>query len=773
MVLWKSANEKNDGEDIYASRYQNGKWSKPYILKSVNGNNVSVPSGSIENDGTVSISYGYTESSSGIAYTVTETINDQTDISLDNISIVQENVKPSANLDFDICVSNRGNTDISSFNFTVLDTDGNTVKENTTVSLDIGVGETISHSIQNVFTVPEDMTGLKEYRVFISVDGEAEETKLDNENTFSIGYTDISVKEIGKYMIAGDSYMSLQVSNESAFPSEETRVKILADSMDGLIIYDKLIGTLEAGEDKIYNVNVEQLSNSSIAYLVTSSSSEELSSYNNTELVVANPSADRSAETVRYNFSITAQEGGKIVCETNETYRAGEEINIKAEFAEGYEEKGYTFKGWYANAGSFADASSLETVFTMPDQNVVVTAGFVRNQNTGIYIDSSYNNLAESSDLLLYVNGSNVKQADNTRINFKQGTYYTKLTASKITTVNNKGKTKTKNGKLIAGITSSSNTPSIVKGKIVDTEAAKIAKASISKGKIKVTAKGQPGVVYLWIMDTGDEHASVYARMTVKAAPSKVQIFSKSSSDEEFSSDNKSIYKKDTLEIGNQLRLYLYPTYKLNKVFTQTKDSSFSISVNDKAKDYFMVEKDLYDPYCFIVTATGLKNNKKTAGKITIKCDQNGKKAVFTATAANSVQNITFDSLNGLEKDTATGSAISGLTIAKSDTVKATGSFTIVTTNSSSNFTTTDRPRLYAMGSETGFDNAQMIKGKVKITTRPDSNQKKLKAKLGSDKKTVTVTADKKTPSGTEVYYLIVYNTKEGRGYKVLKITAV
>lgn len=774
MVLWKSANE-DGGEDIYASRYQGSNWSKPYILKSINGSNVSIPSGSIKNDGAVSISYGYTTSvdgSSNSANIVTENIQEYTDISLDDISVAQENIKPGASVDFNIHVSNKGNTDISSAKLKVLDIDGNIVKEETDIPLSAGVGETVSYTVENAFTAPETFNGLANYKVVISADGEKEDTSADNEHTFSIGYTDISVKEIGKYVMAGDSYMTLQVSNESDIPSKGTRVKILADSMDGIIVYDKLIGTLEAREDVIYNVNVSQLSNSSQAYLIASSDSKELSSYNNTELVAANPSIDRSAETVRYNFSIASQEGGKIVCETNETYAAGTKINIKAEFVEGYREKGYIFEGWYSNAGNFEDASSLETVFTMPEQNVVLTAGFVKSPNSGIYMDGSYNALAESSDLQLYINGSNVKQEDSTKINFKQKTYYTKLSASKIT-VNNKGKTKTKDGKLIAGVTSSANVPSIVKGKIVDTEAAKIAKASISKGKIKVTAKGQPGTIYLWVMDTGDEHASVYARMTVRPAPSKVQIFAKSSSDTGFSADNKSVYKKDTVEVGSSLKLYLYPTYKLNKVMTETKDASFNISVNDKAKDYFTVTKDPDNPYCFIVTATGLKNNKKTAGKIIIKCNQNGKKAVFTATAANSVQDIKLDSLNGLVNDTATGTAVSGLTIAKQDTAKATGTFTLITTNSSSNFATTDKPKLYAMGSENGFDKAKMEKGKVKITSKADSNQRKLKAKLGHDKKTVTVTADKKVTTGTSVYYLIVYNTKEGKGYKVIKISVV
>lgn len=392
--------------------------------------------------------------------------------------------------------------------------------------------------------------------------------------------------------------------------------------------------------------------------------------------------------------------------------------------------------------------------------------------NTGIYFDSSCTSLAAISTRTHFVNGGNVKQPDNSKVNYKTKTYYTNLQASNIVTVNNKGKTKTKKGKLVAGITSTSEKPSLVKGKTSkDVPASKIAKASINKGKIKVTAQKQPGVVYLWVMDTGDAGAYACAKIIIKAAPSKVQIFSKSSSEEGFSADKKNVYKKDSIEIGSSVKLYVYPSYKQNGQFVETKDSSYSASVNTQAANYFTVTQDKVNPYCFIVTAMALKNNKKTTGRITIKCNENGKKAVFTATAINIIQGMSLGSANGID-DVTSGSAITSYEINTSDTDKKTGSFVISTNKSSSNFETTDKVKLYAMGSADGFDKAMMGKGKVKITSKPYGNQKKLTAKLGNDKKTVTITAAKKVPAGTSVYYLIFYNNKEGKGYKVIEITA-
>ena len=393
--------------------------------------------------------------------------------------------------------------------------------------------------------------------------------------------------------------------------------------------------------------------------------------------------------------------------------------------------------------------------------------------NTGIYADSSCVSLAAISARTLFVYGGNVKQPDGSRINYKSRVYYTNLQASNIVTVDKKGKSKVKKGKLVTGITSTSEKPALVKGKVSkDAAAVKVAKASISKGKVKVTAQKEPGSVYLWVMDTGDAGACICAKLTIKAAPSKLQIFAKASSDTNFSSDKKNLYKKDDIGLGNSAKLYVYPTYKENRQMKETKDASYSATVNSQMADYFTVTQDTDNPYCFIVKANGLKNNKKTKGKITIQCNENGRKVVFAATAINSVQGISFSSVNGMADNTVSGSAVTSYVIGKSDTDKKTGNFSISINKNNSSFDTTDKVKLYSMGTADGFDKAMMEKGKVKVTSKPSGSQKKLTAKIGSDKKTVTVTAAKKIPAGTTIYYLVFYNNRQGKGYSIVEIIA-
>jgi hypothetical protein len=64
--------------------------------------------------------------------------------------------------------------------------------------------------------------------------------------------------------------------------------------------------------------------------------------------------------------------GGTATDLTDESlYAEGTEVSIKAEAAEGYE-----FVNWTAPAGVFGNADEEETTFTMPAQNVTVTANF-------------------------------------------------------------------------------------------------------------------------------------------------------------------------------------------------------------------------------------------------------------------------------------------------------------------------------------------------------------------------------------------------------------
>lgn len=381
-VLWKNSDGEN-GQNIYAAYYQNSKWSKPFILTTVEGKDVSIPSGYIDSDGNFILSYGYNEVSDNGSNAVIERkkIKRFTDVHLDNVSIDQESVKPGSDLDLNINISNAGLTDVESINVAVYK-DNELLKQQDVV-VNLGMGIAASYEIKSAFKVPAELNGVTEYTVKVSV-----ADKEYGAKKFSIGYTDISVTENARYMVADDEYVALKVSNLSNFSAKNIRLRVLADSLDGTVIYDSYIQDLAGDTEKVYNINVNQLSNSRIAYAIVSCESPEYYSYNNTELIAVNPYLKR-AEIEVYRLTISAQEGGKIVAGASGNYAVGTKINVKAEA-----NPGYKFAGWAAEAGTFDNALNSATTFVMPGEAVSVIAKFQKNTSSS----NNNNNSSGSSN---------------------------------------------------------------------------------------------------------------------------------------------------------------------------------------------------------------------------------------------------------------------------------------------------------------------------------------------------------------------------------------
>ena len=79
-------------------------------------------------------------------------------------------------------------------------------------------------------------------------------------------------------------------------------------------------------------------------------------------------------------YEITVQtDGHGTASASSTTAKAGEQITLTAT-----PNSGYRFAGWTSsNGGSFADASSASTTFTMPDRNVTVTANWKKKSSGG------------------------------------------------------------------------------------------------------------------------------------------------------------------------------------------------------------------------------------------------------------------------------------------------------------------------------------------------------------------------------------------------------
>ena len=386
------------------------------------------------------------------------------------------------------------------------------------------------------------------------------------------------------------------------------------------------------------------------------------------------------------------------------------------------------------------------------------------------YEDHNYNTQATNSTIRIYANGGTVTVPGTTeKKNYKRCVLYTDILPSYIYTVGKNGAIKPSSGKVVVGITASNQKPELVKGKIVDKSTSKIASASIKSGQITVTAKSQPGKVYLWVIDTGKAAVAACIPVTVKGAPTATYLYAVPDTDTFFAYGKTKQFKSGKVGIGESVKVYLYPAYKQIGAVQKAKNVKYTASVAANAADYFTVTQSGSNPYCFEIRAKGLKSGKSVTGAITFTCNLNGKKAVFKATATNPVTSISTANENGLTKK-----ADNSFSIKASDTAKISGTFELKPVYASNTDATTDKLKIYAMGSENGYDAAKLKEGKIKITTKKSSAQGKISMKSASDKKTVTVIAAKGTKPVT-AYFLVVYNTiSDGakKGYTVISVTA-
>lgn len=275
-----------------------------------------------------------------------------------------------------------------------------------------------------------------------------------------------------------------------------------------------------------------------------------------------------------------------------------------------------TFDGWYLDAAFTQKITSigadqtgdiiLYAKFISSDLNNVVTSFCER-----LFYDYEYKDSVSGTAITLY--GNCKKNTDTIK---KDCILYTDILASYDYSIN-KGKVKTSTGKVIVGITMSDTKPTITKNKIIDSEAAKIAKAKIKNGQITVTATGKAsGVIYLWVMDTGNKGVWECCPINVKLAPKKLEVQETTGN------------KASKLKIANG-------TSKEVKIAgfvgtTKTDDCTYTAIVDSKSQNYVSVTT--LDDKSFTLKGTGLKNNKDTKISITFTCKENGKKVKFTAT---------------------------------------------------------------------------------------------------------------------------------------------
>lgn len=123
----------------------------------------------------------------------------------------------------------------------------------------------------------------------------------------------------------------------------------------------------------VVSVSASPAANATLASIVINGTSY----FENTKTITLDGSTTGVSVTATFNthistygISLTQPTGGSITASASEA-EAGASINVSATA-----EAGYRFKSWSANAGSFQNAQSTSTTFTMPGQSATISAEF-------------------------------------------------------------------------------------------------------------------------------------------------------------------------------------------------------------------------------------------------------------------------------------------------------------------------------------------------------------------------------------------------------------
>lgn len=332
----------------------------PYIIKQGEASHI-LTCLSVANDA-ISTMDSYTDSSDVERADIdVNKISRVPDLSLNMVTLSQNEVRPGASLPIELQITNNGSADVSSNTIYIGDT-------SSVINTPIKAGETVKVS-QN-YAVPDD---LEEVTRLICRVNCSNDSNSDNDTyTTNIGYTDVSV-DVDRFLSGGQYYGNVKVANNSGITAKDVVLRVLSDEEDGAIIYENEIGDIPAGDVYALQVNMLYIArNKSIdkLYFTVTSSNGEYYSNNNTFFEFIHYLWNNSDT---YSLDIMAGTGGTVTGAVSGYYAADTYMTVRAIPA-----KGYDFKCWELSSGDgqIIDLESEVTGFKTADMDTALMAVF-------------------------------------------------------------------------------------------------------------------------------------------------------------------------------------------------------------------------------------------------------------------------------------------------------------------------------------------------------------------------------------------------------------
>ncbi|MDR2712674.1 MAG: InlB B-repeat-containing protein [Clostridiales bacterium] len=256
------------------------------------------------------------------------------------LRISQTNIPLGSPVELDYDLGNFGNEDIEDALavITVISPDSLTKAYTTKQNYVLPVGEMKEGETQ----VPADVLGIGKYLALYAVEIDGISYPLQSA-AFEVGDVPHQL-----YIVAGEGGSISKGEEGQYIKDKEIAIEATADSGYRFTAWT----TINGGD-------FADLNNASTIFTMP----------NNATAIIAN---FEEYDPPKYDLTITAGTGGRIITGSSWKYAAGDKIELVAEAG-----TGYRFKNWVtSDGGIFEDANNVSTIFTMPGNATDITAVF-------------------------------------------------------------------------------------------------------------------------------------------------------------------------------------------------------------------------------------------------------------------------------------------------------------------------------------------------------------------------------------------------------------
>lgn len=381
-IIWAATVDKeSDYKYAFMADYRNGKWFPAYRLVGLTDGTVSSLNACRNDEGNLILTYmdvSYNDDGK-VNYSVMadRVIEHEYGLTITAMDYDSYTAVPGGTMVIKLAVQNTGNQAVSSFSLKGYD-ENEQIYEKDYSGLNLLPGESMELDIDD-FPVSEELSacnaGEEPVIYQISVENEGEFDKKE----IKLGYVNLFAEQEEDVIYDNQICKAVRVVNAGSLDAKDVHLNVLADSVDGALVFEEIFGDMEAGESRICYIPVSGLNDTSslYAYVTTSSLVPQYGDEEQETYYTIIPLNDEKLTIgEEYHLTLNAAEGGTVEQLEEDTVVSGNWIAIKA-----VPDEGYVFDCWMADPSYtvIEDDGNPETTVLMPESDLILTAHFVKN----------------------------------------------------------------------------------------------------------------------------------------------------------------------------------------------------------------------------------------------------------------------------------------------------------------------------------------------------------------------------------------------------------